>query len=49
MDPHFSEYLAAIVGMREVYGEHPENHPTDFHADEPVMASAATAVAAAAL
>ncbi len=49
MDPHVSEYLAAIVGMREVYGEHPENHPTDFHADEPVMASAATAVAAAAL
>lgn len=33
MDPHFHEYLAAIAGMHEVYGERPEDQPTEFHAD----------------
>lgn len=49
MDPHFNEYLAAIVGMRDVYGERPENHPTEFHGDEPAIASGASAAATAAL
>ena len=31
MDPHFHEYLAAIAGMHEVYGDRPEDRPTDFH------------------
>ena len=31
MDPHFNEYLAAIAGMHDVYGEKPEDHPTEFH------------------
>lgn len=34
MDPHFNEYLAAIAGMHELYGERPEDHPTEFHADD---------------
>ncbi len=33
MDPHFHEYLAAIAGMCEIYGEPLENHPTEFHED----------------
>jgi len=28
-----NEYLAAIAGMQEIYGERPENHQTDFHLD----------------
>jgi hypothetical protein len=28
MDPHCNEYLAAIAGMHEIYGERPEDHPT---------------------
>lgn len=31
MDPHFPEYLAAIAGMRDVYGDRPDEHPTEFH------------------
>lgn len=31
MDPHFHEYLAAIAGMHDVYGDHPDEHPTEFH------------------
>lgn len=33
MDSHFHEYLAAIAGMCEIYGEPPEDHPTEFHED----------------
>jgi hypothetical protein len=49
MDPHFHEYLAAIAGMQEVYGDRLDCHPTEFH-DEPdaaaIEASAATVAAA---
>lgn len=31
MDAHFNEYLAAVVGMQELYGERPDDHPTEFH------------------
>jgi hypothetical protein len=34
MDPHFNEYLAAIAGMNETYGERTDDHPSEFHADE---------------
>jgi hypothetical protein len=33
MDPHFHEYLAAITGMHDVYGDRPDEHPTEFHDD----------------
>jgi hypothetical protein len=33
MDAHFNEYLAAVAGMRDVYGEAGEDRPTDFHDD----------------
>ena len=33
MDPHFSEYLAAIAGMHDIYGDCPEDHPSEFHED----------------
>lgn len=31
MDPHFNEYLAAIDGMHALYGETPDDTPTEFH------------------
>lgn len=31
MDPHFHEYLAAITGMHDVYGDRTDEHPTEFH------------------
>lgn len=47
MDPHFNEYRAAIAGMHDIYGNRPEDHPTDFHdehdavvSDEPVGVAA---------
>lgn len=49
MDPHFDEYLAAIAGMREVYGDRPDDHPTEFHDGDcgiPRVEQQATAVAA---
>ena len=32
MDAHFREYLAAIAGMADVYGESGDDCPTEFHA-----------------
>ena len=29
MDPHFNEYLAAIAGMKECYGENPDTIPVE--------------------
>jgi hypothetical protein len=46
MDPHFPEYLAAIAGMRDVYGDRPDEHPTEFHEDRAGVDAAAPAVAA---
>ena len=31
MDPHFPEYLAAIAGMHDQYGESADDRPTEFH------------------
>jgi len=31
MDAHFSEYLAAVRAMQEIYGEPAEHSPTEFH------------------
>jgi hypothetical protein len=49
MDPHFNEYLAAIAGMHEIYGDRPEDRPTDFHADhaDAIVEEQAVTVAAA--
>jgi hypothetical protein len=33
MDAHFNEYLAAVAGMQELYGDRGEDHPTEFHDD----------------
>jgi hypothetical protein len=30
MDPHFNEYLVAVAGMQEIYGEAGDDMPTDF-------------------
>ena len=45
MDPHFNEYLAAVAGMHDVYGEPPCEGTSEFHdslgtalAAEPVTA-----------
>lgn len=44
MDAHFHEYLAAITGMRDIYGESGESYVTDFH-DDSVPATTAAAEA----
>ena len=33
MDPHFHEYLAAVAGMQDLYGEPPHEGESEFHAD----------------
>lgn len=33
MDPHFNEYLAAVAGMHDLYGEPPCEGSSEFHAD----------------
>ena len=47
MDPHFHEYLAAIAGMHDIYGDRPDEHPTEFHeSHESVVVEEPTGVAA---
>jgi len=45
MDPHFAEYLAAVAGMHDTYGEPPCDGTSEFHeetpAAEPVVPAAA--------
>ena len=31
MDAHFQEYLAAIAGMQDIYGDAGDGHPSEFH------------------
>lgn len=33
MDAHFRDYLAAVAGMQDVYGERGDDQPTEFHDD----------------
>lgn len=33
MDAHFNEYLAAVSGMQDIYGEPCDSRPTEFHDD----------------
>ena len=47
MDPHFHEYLAAIEGMHDIYGDRLNEHSTESHdgradvvAEEPAVAAA---------
>jgi hypothetical protein len=47
MDAHFHEYLAAIAGMHDIYGDFGDDHPSEFHqASEYCEADTATAAAA---
>jgi hypothetical protein len=46
MDAHFNEYLAAAAAIREMYGESPEDHGTEFHDDAAVTAEAVAAAGA---
>jgi hypothetical protein len=47
MDPHFAEYLAAVAGMHDTYGDPPCDGTSEFHeeqgeaAAEPVVPAAA--------
>jgi hypothetical protein len=47
MDPHFNEYLAAVAGMHDTYGEPPCDGTSEFH-EEPGETVASEAVAPAA-
>lgn len=42
MDAHFDEYLAAVAGMQDIYGEPGDGRPTEFH-DDTVPATAMAA------
>jgi hypothetical protein len=33
MDPHFNEYLAAVAGMHDIYGELPCDTASEFHVE----------------
>ena len=48
MDAHFHEYLAAIAGMHDIYGDVGDDHPSEFHQTSEccVADTATTAVAA---
>jgi hypothetical protein len=41
MDAHFTEYLAAVAGMQDLYGHPAEDHPTEFHDEVTPSASRA--------
>jgi hypothetical protein len=43
MDPHFNEYLAAVAGMREIYGEAGDEMPTEFQQVEATKVAEAVA------
>jgi hypothetical protein len=42
MDAHFNEYLAAIAGMHDIYGDAGDDHRSEFH--EPADAAVAVGV-----
>ena len=44
MDAHFREYVAAVSGMQETYGEPDDNSPTEFHGAADTQAGRATAI-----
>jgi hypothetical protein len=50
MDAHFHEYLAAISGMHDIYGDVGDDHPSEFHhLSECCEADTATTAVAAAI
>jgi hypothetical protein len=46
MDAHFNEYLAAVAGMQELYGDRGEDHPTEFHVAADAIVTAASVATA---
>jgi hypothetical protein len=48
MDAHFHEYLAAIAGMHDIYGDVGDDHPSEFH-QASACSEADTAIPAVAL
>jgi len=44
MDAHFREFLAAVSGMQETYGEPDDNFPTEFHGAADTKNCRATAI-----
>ena len=47
MDAHFHEYLAAIAGMHDIYGDAGDDHPSEFHQSSECCAAGAVPAAAA--
>lgn len=45
MDPHFNEYLAAVAGMEDIYGEPADERPTEFQGACPAVVSEAAVAA----
>ena len=48
MDPHFNEYLGAVAGMHETYGDRPDGHSIDVYDEHDAVAIAEPAVSVAA-
>ena len=48
MDPHFAEYLAAVAGMHDTYGEPPCDGTSEFHEEHGAAPASKPAVPAAA-
>ena len=48
MDPHFNEYLAAVAGMHDVYGEPSCDGTSEFHEEHGEAPVSETVVSAAA-
>ena len=46
MDAHFHEYLAAIAGMHDIYGDAGDDHPSEFHQSSECCAAGAVPAAA---
>ena len=46
MDAHFREYLAAVSGMQETYGEPDDTSPTEFHGAASSRSATATVASA---
>lgn len=49
MDAHFPEYLAAIAGMHDIYGDFGDDHPSEFHQPSELCEADTVAVTVAAV
>ena len=44
MDAHFDDYMAAVIGLQEIYGERGDDHRVEFHDDTASLSDGVAAV-----